>query len=247
MKRIGKNTISWKTYEAIFLDLRPEDFPFIYDPGLTFGQAISLAQNLNKCQAQWERETGVPEGFCLKSAKAKVHSPSGKSQGAYASGDASPDYDAPAYVEISASPKRIGQRGNPETIAKLSSALSALTERTSASRPALLPVNYTPEEAAHFTSRSDAIYEKYLTQGHQEPEPAAGEPTGEREPGQGEVSVPAPRSLPPPPEGFIWIGSSLREAAPLMQAIREGLNVSAGLTVEAIETALTDGTFRISA
>lgn len=231
MKRIGKNTVSWKTYEAIFLDLRPEDFPFIYDPGLTFGQAISLAQNLNKCQAQWERETGVPEGFCLKSAKAKMHT-----QGA----NTSPDYDAPAYVEISASPKRIGQRGNPETMAKLSNALKALTERTAFSRPALLPVDYTPEEAMHFTSRSDAIYEKYLTQVHQEPEPRV------EEPGQ-EPVVQSPRILPPPPPGFIWIGSSLREAAPLMQAIREGLNVSAGLTIEAIETALTNGTFRVNA
>lgn len=119
-KNIGRNTISWRTFEKIFLGLQESQFPFKYDIGLTYGQAISLAQNLNKCQVQWEAESGVPQGFNTKSAKAKMHT--------HRAPGTPPDYNAPAYVEVSLSPRRAGLRGNPATQAKLEAGLATIPE-----------------------------------------------------------------------------------------------------------------------
>jgi len=119
-KRISANTIIWKTFEKIFIGMREDQFPFNYVPGLTFGQAINLAQGLNKCQVQWEQENGIPEGFNTRSAKAKLHTTRAPGEPV--------DYSAPAYVEISLSPKRTGQRGNSALRDILTSGLDTIPE-----------------------------------------------------------------------------------------------------------------------
>jgi hypothetical protein len=129
-RKFSRNTKSWTMFEKLFLELPREKYPYTI-PGLTRGQAINLAMQLNGCQAYWIQQTGAPDGIVRYSAKAKR-------QG-----------EDDWIVEVSDSPKRLGRK-SPEWLEKI------IAEHTTA--PAHQPV-VLPEPQQ--TSDIDAMFEAY--------------------------------------------------------------------------------------
>jgi hypothetical protein len=222
MRRISRNTISWRTFEVLFLQLKAEQYPFKYDIGLTYGRAISLAQNLNKCQVQWEQDTGVPQGFAQRSAKAKLTEPPLPGLPV--------DYNAPAFVEISLSPKRTGQRGDPTNQAILEQALQNL--KTQLPVEPELTVDLCPETQRH--TRAMACETRAFDKWFKQPSEEAEHPP--------EPKADAQTPLPSIPVGYVQVGSGLRNGTELIKALREGLNLSGGVTEEDVTEALQNGT-----
>jgi hypothetical protein len=102
MGKIGRDTLSWRMFETLFLEIPQDKYPYTYDANMTFGEAINKAQMLNMCQVQWEQQQGIPKGVMTRSAKAKLKTPQHTSGGI--------DYSAPAILIISDSPRRTGRK-----------------------------------------------------------------------------------------------------------------------------------------
>lgn len=67
-RKFGKDTKTWKIFEALFLDPSIQ-YPYTIHP-VPRGEAINLAIGLNCCNRQWAEEHGLPREFIQFSAKA---------------------------------------------------------------------------------------------------------------------------------------------------------------------------------
>ena len=67
-RKFGKDTKTWKIFEALFLDPSIQ-YPYTIHP-VPRGEAINLAIGLNCCNRQWAEEQGLPREFIQFSAKA---------------------------------------------------------------------------------------------------------------------------------------------------------------------------------
>lgn len=109
VKPPGKNTPTWRLYEALFFK-KDAEYPILLTD-LPRGRAINTAMMLNKCNVRYFQSLGAPDEAITLSAKAKQNE-----KGEW-------------YVEISRNFKRQGE--NSPTRGGKGNWMDALTERVS--------------------------------------------------------------------------------------------------------------------